>query len=509
MPVRYPLYLGCQLARGEPHEPEGIAMARKALRRGRGRDAPPGQPERKARHQRAARVAAAAATEKAQQEHDRPQGALSKDDLVSFLQSGCKPPEAFCIGTEHEKFGFRVSDHKPIDYEQIRSVLERIADQFGWTHVVEDNHLVGLKKDGQSISLEPGGQFELSGAPLEDVHQTCAEVNSHLHQVKSVSEELGIRFLGLGFNPRQRRDEVPIMPKKRYEIMRQYMPTRGSLGLDMMLRTCTIQVNLDFSSENDMVRKFRASLALQSIATALFANSPFKEGSLNGFTSYRSHIWTDTDPDRTGNLPFVFESDFGFERYVDYMLDVPMYFVNRHGDTIDCTDQSFKQFMRGELPQLPGELPTIKDWEDHLSTAFPEVRMKRFLEMRGADGGPWRRICALPAFWVGLLYDEQALQESLDLVSDWTWEEQVYLRDAVPKSGLQTPFRRGSVRDLAHRVLEISRGGLERRGKSEEQFLRILELIVQRGRSTAEDLLELYETEWQHDVSRVYDKMVY
>lgn len=435
--------------------------------------------------------------------------ALQKKDLVQYFHDGCKPFEDFRIGTEHEKFGFQASDFSPISYEQIRTVLMRISEKFGWEQVHEDGYLVGLKKDGQSISLEPGGQFELSGAPLENVHQTCAEVNSHLHQVKSVSEDLGIRFLGLGFNPKQRREDIPIMPKRRYDIMRQYMPKRGSLGLDMMLRTCTIQTNLDFSSEADMVRKFRASLALQPLATAMFANSPFTEGKPNGFTSYRSHIWTDTDPDRTGNLPFVFESDFGFERYVEYMLDVPMYLVKRNGQTIDCTGESFKQFMSGELPQLPGELPTIDDWEMHLSTAFPEVRMKRFLEMRGADGGPWRRICALPALWVGLLYDEQALQQSLDLINDWTWEEQMYLRSEVPRSGMQTAFRGGTVRDLAYRVLEIARGGLERRGHNEEAFLRTLELIVQRGKSTAEDLLELYNTEWNKDVDRVFAKMVY
>lgn len=301
---------------------------------------------------------------------------MTKEDLVDYFRRGCKRKEDFRIGTEHEKFGFRRKDNSPISYSEIREVLQRIGDRFGWEKVYEGPNVIGLEKDGQvrfftyqyfihyrpcnlgsraewrpqSISLEPGGQFELSGAPLETIHQTCAEVNSHLYQVKAVSEEMGLRFLGLGFNPKWRREDMPIMPKERYDIMRSYMPQRGSLGLDMMLRTCTIQVNLDFESEEDMVRKFRTSLALQPIATALFANSPFKEGEPSGFVSYRSHIWTDTDPDRTGDLPFVFEDGFGFERYVDYMLSVPMYLIKRDGKVINCAGQSFVDFMQGANP---------------------------------------------------------------------------------------------------------------------------------------------------------------
>src|SRR5690606_16169634 len=311
-----------------------------------------------------------------------------------------KPRERWRIGTEHEKFVFRRRDLRRADYESgIRPLLEGLT-RFGWTPVLENGNPIALCQGEASISLEPGGQLELSGAPLETIHQTCAEVGQHLKQVREVTEELGLGMLGMGFDPKWRRDDVPWMPKGRYRIMREYMPKRGKLGLDMMLRTCTVQVNLDFSDEADMVRKFRASLALQPIATALFAASPFVEGKPTSFQSWRSHVWTDTDPDRCGMLPFVFEEGFGFERYVDWMLDVPMYFVYRDGRYIDASGQSFRDFMEGRLPALPGERPQMGDWTDHLTTAFPEVRLKRYLEMRGADGGPWDRLCALPAFWV-------------------------------------------------------------------------------------------------------------
>ncbi|HIJ63809.1 MAG TPA: glutamate--cysteine ligase, partial [Rhodospirillaceae bacterium] len=335
----------------------------------------------------------------------------SKQELVDHLAEGCKPPELWRIGTEHEKFAFRLDDLRPLPYDGdhgIRAVLDGMR-RFGWQPVQEGENVIALVKGSASVTLEPGGQLELSGAPLETVHETCAEVDEHLTEVKTVASELGVAFLGLGFNPKWRREDIPWMPKGRYAIMRRYMPTRGGLGLDMMLRTCTVQVNLDFLSEADMVRKFRTSLALQPVATALWANSPFIEGRPSGYLSYRSHIWTDTDPDRTGMMGFVFEDGMGFERYVDYALGVPMYFVYRDGRYIDVAGASFRDFMAGRLDALPGERPTPGDWADHLTTIFPEVRLKRFLEMRGADGGPWRRLCALPAFWVGLLYDGTAL----------------------------------------------------------------------------------------------------
>ncbi|XP_039050602.1 glutamate--cysteine ligase, chloroplastic-like isoform X2 [Hibiscus syriacus] len=353
---------------------------------------------------------------------------LTKEDLVGYLASGCKPKENWRIGTEHEKFGFEIKTLQPMKYDQIAELLNGISERFDWDKVMEGDKIIGLKQGKQSISLEPGGQFELSGAPLETLHQTCAEVNSHLYQVKAVAEEMGIGFLGIGFQPKLGIKDIPVMPKGRYEIMRNYMPKVGSLGLDMMFRTCTVQVNLDFCSEADMIRKFRAGLALQPIATALFANSPFTEGKPNGYLSMRSHIWTDTDKNRTGMLPFVFYDSFGFEQYVDYALDVPMYFVYRK-KYIDCTGMSFRDFMAGNLPCIPGELPNLNDWENHLTTIFPEVRLKRYLEMRGADGGPWRSLCALPAFWVGLLYDEVSLQSILDMTADWTTEERQMLRN--------------------------------------------------------------------------------
>src|SRR5689334_9657856 len=332
----------------------------------------------------------------------------SRDDLLAVFSGGEKPREAWRIGTEHEKFVYRCGDHRAPSYDEpggIRDLLMGLTE-FGWRPVEEGGKVIALSGPDGTVSLEPAGQFELSGAPLEHLHQTCAEAGRHLNQVKAVGDKLGLGFLGLGLWPDKRRDELPIMPKGRYEIMLRHMPRVGSLGLDMMLRTCTIQVNLDYSSEADMAQKFRVGLALQPLATALFANSPFLEGKPNGFLSYRSHIWTDTDPARTGMLPFVFDDSFGYERYADYALDVPMYFVFRDGKYIDAAGQSFRDFLAGKLPALPGELPRLSDWSDHLSTAFPEVRLKSFLEMRGADGGPLAHIAALPAFWVGLLYDQ-------------------------------------------------------------------------------------------------------
>uniref|UniRef100_A0A0C9S817 glutamate--cysteine ligase n=2 Tax=Wollemia nobilis TaxID=56998 RepID=A0A0C9S817_9CONI len=434
---------------------------------------------------------------------------LTKQDLVAYLASGCKPKEKWRIGTEHEKFGFEQKTLRPMNYEQISELFQGLAERFAWDKVIEGDRIIGLKQDNQSISLEPGGQFELSGAPLETLHQTCAEVNSHLYQVKAVAEEMGLGFLGIGFHPKWEIKDIPIMPKGRYEIMRNYMPKVGSLGLDMMFRTCTVQVNLDFSSEIDMVRKFRAGLALQPIATALFANSPFKEGKPNGFLSYRSHIWTDTDNNRSGMLPFVFDDSFGFESYVDYALDVPMYFVYRKKKYIDCSGMSFRDFMAGKLPPIPGELPTLNDWENHLTTIFPEVRLKRYLEMRGADGGPWRRLCALPALWVGLLYDETSLQTVLELTKDWTKEERQMLRNKVPKMGLKTPFRDGLLKHVAEDILQLAREGLQRRGFKESGFLNEVAEVVRTGVTPAERLLDLYQGKWGNSVDPVFEELLY
>ncbi|MFS0772050.1 glutamate--cysteine ligase [Sphingomonas sp. 1P08PE] len=439
----------------------------------------------------------------------------SRDQLIAHFASGEKPADRWRIGTEHEKFVYRTEDHRAPSYDEpggIRDLLDDLT-RHGWRPVVEGGHVIALTGADGSVSLEPAGQFELSGAPLENLHQTCAEAGRHLRQVKEAGERLGLGFLGMGMWPDKTRDVLPVMPKGRYAIMRRHMPRVGSMGLDMMLRTCTIQVNLDYASEADMVQKFRVGLALQPLATALFAASPFTEGKPNGMLSYRSHIWSDTDPARTGMLPFVFEDGFGYERYADYMLDVPMYFVYRDGRYIDAAGLSFRDFLRGELSVLPGETPTIDDWNDHLSTAFPEVRLKTFLEMRGADGGPWNRICALPALWVGLLYDSQALDAAWDLVKDWTLEGRQALRDAVPKLALDAPLPGGgTLRDIAGEVLDIAHRGLAARarhngaGDDETGFLDPLREIVRSGKVPAEVLLERYAGAWHGDVARIYDE---
>ncbi|MBL6932807.1 MAG: glutamate--cysteine ligase [Rhodospirillales bacterium] len=441
-----------------------------------------------------------------------------KKTLVEYMESGCKPPERWRIGTEHEKFAYHLSDLTQLEYEGeagVRALLDGLT-KFGWKPVIENGNPIALvKPDNSSITLEPAGQVELSGAPLENIHQTCSEVSEHLKQVKDVARELGIGFIGLGYQPKWPREKAPWMPKSRYKIMREYMPKVGSLGLDMMQSTCTVQVNLDFDSEATMIKMFRISLALQPIATALWANSPFRNGKPSGYLSYRSHIWTDTDPDRCGTLPFVFEEGFGFERYVDYMLDMPMYFVYRDGNYIDASGQSFRDFMNGKLPAYPGEYPTLKDWEDHLTVAFPEVRLKKFLEMRGADGGPWNRLCALPAFWVGLLYNDQAREAAWNLIKDWTPEEHQMLRDEVPRQALSTPFRTITVGEIALDALEIAHEGLSRRGildgvgLDETHFLNPLFQIAESGFTPAEDLLCAYERRWHKNIDQIFKEYAY
>ncbi len=439
----------------------------------------------------------------------------SIDQLVAPMLGGEKPKSDWRIGTEHEKLVFKRDDFRAPSYDEpcgIRDMLMNMRE-FDWEPVEENGNVIALKGEDGAVSLEPAGQLELSGAPLSNLHQTCAETGRHLEQVKEVGERCGVGFLGLGMWADKTREELPVMPKGRYGIMMRHMPKVGNLGLDMMLRTCTIQVNLDYSSEADMAQKFRTGLALQPLATALFANSPFTEGKPNGYLSYRSHIWSDTDPHRTGMLPFVFEDGFGYERWAEYMLDVPMYFVFRDGQYIDAAGQSFRDFLDGKLPALPSERPTQSDWWDHLSTAFPEVRLKSFLEMRGADGGPWSRICALPAFWVGLLYDQGALDAAWDLVKDWSMEERAALRDGAPKLALDTPLPggKGTMQDLGRDVLAIARQGLKSRaalnssGDNETGFLETLDEIVASGKVPAQRLLDLYNGEWNGDITRVYE----
>ena len=445
---------------------------------------------------------------------DRP---LTYEDLVASFAAGEKPRERWRVGAEHEKFGFRQGSYAPVPYEGpdgIRAMLEGLQ-RFGWKPVEEGGHVIALEREGAGISLEPGGQFELSGAPLNDMHEICVETGRHLEEVKAVADELGLGFLGLGFSPLWRREEIPVMPKARYDIMRAYMPKRGSLGLDMMLRTCTIQANLDFSDEADMARKFRTSLALQPVATALFANSPFREGKPSGLLSTRARVWTDTDPDRTGMVDFVFEEGFGYAAYAEYALDVPMYFVKRNGRYIDVSGQSFRAFMKGELPGLPGERPTAKDWADHLTTLFPEVRLKTYLEMRGADGGPWSRICALPALWTGILYDDDALDAAWDLCRGWTADDRARLRDDAGRVGLKAEVAGRPLQEVARELVAIARGGLKRRARfsgamvDESGYLAEAEEIAATGVTPADRLLELYHGAWRGDVRRAFDELAY
>ncbi len=443
------------------------------------------------------------------------------DDLVAYLAKGNKPRDKWRIGTEHEKFPFYTDGNQPVPYDGrhgIRALLEGMQRILGWDPILDGEHIIGLvEPTGQgAISLEPGGQFELSGAPLETIHQTCREGNAHLAQVREIAEPLGIRFLGLGGSPKWTLAETPRMPKSRYEIMTRYMPKVGTHGLDMMYRTCTIQVNLDFESETDMRRKMQVSLKLQPLATALFANSPFTEGEPNGLQSWRAEIWRDTDNQRSGLLEFCFSPEFGFADYVDWALDVPMYFVIRDGHYHDVTHVTFRQFMAGALRDAIADgMPNMGDWANHLSTLFPDVRLKRFLEMRGADGGPWRRICALPAFWVGLLYDGGALDAAETLTADWSYREVAEMRAAVPEQGISASFRGRPLRDVAREVMAIARGGLVRRartnrdGYDESHFLSPLDEVVARGTTSAEEMRSAFYTRWGNSIEPVFLEYAY
>ena len=443
------------------------------------------------------------------------------NQLKDWMEAGCKPAEDWRIGTEHEKFGFRTADHTPLSYDGpdgIRAMLEGLM-RFGWQGKYEGDVLVGLSRSaeagGGSVTLEPGGQLELSGAPLANIHQTCAEVNKHLAEVRTVAGELGQSYLGIGYTPSWGLKDAPQMPKGRYRLMTDYMPTRGTRGLEMMYLTATVQVNLDFGSPADMIEKLKIALALQPLATALFANSPFKNARPTGNLSERSLVWLDTDPDRTGMLPMAFEPDFGFERYVDYALDTPMYFVQRDGGFVNALGMSFRDFMAGNLPALPGEKPTPADWEDHLTTLFPEARVKRFIEMRGADAGSWQSLCALPAFWVGLLYDADTQRQVADMIADWTQAERDALRYGAPVSGLATPFRGASLRELAGQVLKLAQRGLAARnfsdgsGGDETQFLHTLQETVAQGQTPADVLLAKYHGEWGEDVGPIFDTLAF
>jgi glutamate--cysteine ligase len=439
----------------------------------------------------------------------------TRADLIEALARGAKPADEWRIGTEHEKHVFHSDPLRPVTYEGeqgIRALLAGIEKVTGWHPFYDGDNPIGLRNDAVAggISLEPGGQFELSGAPQSDIHGTAEEMGEHLRIARSVAEPLDIHFLGLGVTPLWSVSEMPRMPKTRYGIMAPYMEKMGSLGTSMMFRSATVQTNLDFSSEADMVKKLRVSLALQPVATALFANSPFSQGRDTGYLSYRSQIWLDTDPDRTGMLPFVFDEGFGFEQYVDYALDVPMYFVIRDRKYINTAGESFRAFLKGELPQLPGELPTIKDWEDHLSTIFPEVRLKQYLEMRGADMGDEASVAALSAFWTGLLYDDVSLEAAYELIEPWTREQRETLRREVPRLGLMTPHDRSNLFDIAAQAVGIAEAGLVRRGrrnaagKDETIYLAPLEEVIRTAESPADRWLQRFRGEWNGDVRPIF-----
>ncbi len=438
-----------------------------------------------------------------------------QDQLAEYLARGCKPKADWLIGTEHEKFGYCKDTLLPLPYDgprSIRAMLEGLQQRFHWDPVYEGDHIIGLKKDGANVSLEPGGQLELSGAPLSTIHQTCDEVNAHLREVKEIADEIGVRFIGLGAAPVWSHDQMPLMPKGRYALMNAYMGTVGTHGTQMMRRTCTVQVNLDFSSEADMVQKMRVAVALQPVATALFANSPFFDGAPNGHKSWRARIWRGLDNSRTGMIPFVFEDGFGFERYAQWVLDVPMYFVYRDGKYINALGQSFRDFLKGQLPALPGETPTLSDWADHLTTVFPEARLKQYIEMRGADGGPWRRLCALPAFWVGLMYDQGALDAAWDIAKGWDADTREAWRVAASVDGLQAVVNGQSMREIAREVVQISHAGLKARAMpgagglvpDETHFLSALQDTIETGKTPADELLDHYHGDWDGDLSRIY-----
>jgi glutamate--cysteine ligase len=442
------------------------------------------------------------------------------NQLAQYLADGCKPKSDWRIGTEHEKFGYDKAGLNPLPYNGfcgIKAMLEGLREGFGWNPVEEDGNIIGLTKGGANVSLEPGGQLELSGAPLETIHETCDEVNSHLKEVKHIADKIGAGFIGLGAAPIWTHEQMPLMPKGRYKLMDRYMGNVGTHGTQMMRRTCTVQVNLDFGSEADMVQKFRVALALQPVATALFANSPFFDGRENNHKSWRSRIWRNLDDARTGMLPFVFEDGMGFERYAQYALDVPMYFVYRDGKYIDALGMSFRDFMKGELPALPGEIPLESDWADHLTTCFPEVRIKKFMEMRGADGGPWRRLCALPAFWVGLLYDQTSLDAAWDVCKAWNVETREAFRVAASTDGMTAEVDGKRMMDLARECIGISKAGLLARCKQgngglvpdETHFLNALEEVVETGSSPACEMVRKYRNEWGGDLSKIYEEYSY
>jgi glutamate--cysteine ligase len=437
----------------------------------------------------------------------------SRNELVRYFAEASKAKSEWLIGCEHEKFPYRLDTLKPVSYDEpkgLRDFLNGLKD-FGWQPIMEGENIIGLTRQNSAITFEPGGQIELAGAPLSNLHETSAENEQHLTEVCEIGDQLGIGFLGMGFHPTARREDIKLVPKERYQIQKKHMPDYGKMGLDMMLRTCTVQVNLDYADEADMAKKFRVSLALQPIATALFASSPLTEGKPNGYNSYRMHIWTDVDSARCGSPQFVYEQSFGFERYTDYALDVPMQFVYRGGKYIDCYGQSFRDFMLGKLPAMPGQIPVISDWSNHLTTLFPDVRMKKVLEMRGADSGDPEMLLALPSFWVGILYDSTALDAAEQLIKDWIVEDRLKLKADIPKLGFKAQIRNQSVADVALKAVNLAQQGLRRRacrlhgGVDETRYLDILFNIVESQQNRADQLLMNIENFKEFGIQQVFD----
>ncbi len=438
---------------------------------------------------------------------------INKDDLIGYFSEGEKAPGNVKIGTEHEKFVYAKNNLSLIPYNGEKSI-SKVFEKFitlGWIPIKEQNNIIALRKNRASITLEPGGQFELSGAPLDNVHETCIEINNHLEITKTIEEEENIGFLGIGFLPDGKFESVPRIPKKRYsEIMTPYMKKLGGLGLEMMYMTCTVQANFDFTSEEDMRRKVKIGTAIQPIVTGLFANSPFKEGVLNGFQSYRSYVWTKTDKNRTGLLPLMLSSNFSYEEYVDYALNVPTYFIVKDQSYIDCTDYTFKELLDGKFTKIDPEELSINDWETHISTIFTEVRLKNYIEMRGADAGGYKSLCALPAFWTGLIYCNNCIDELMELINQWSYEEINRFRIDITKIGLDAQIGNESGWDIAQKILNISRNGLSIRsrknsfGDDETVHLDYLFQIVSERKTKATKSIESYFSDGKLDVKKLY-----
>ncbi|HBX87346.1 MAG TPA: glutamate--cysteine ligase [Marinilabiliaceae bacterium] len=433
---------------------------------------------------------------------------LEVADLSDWFRAGIKPEKDWGIGTEHEQFLLKAGDLTRLRYNSrpgIREILSEGAEN-GWLPIIEKGNIIALQKDGASITIEPAGQFELSGSKLETVHETYKETIEYTQKLEEMAAGMGFVRLPIGFDPFWRREDLDWMPKERYSYMRAWMPGKGNLGLDMMSRTSSIQVNLDFSSEADMVRKMQVAQAFQPVITALFANSPFTERQPNGYLSYRSHVWDDTDPDRCGFLPFIFDDDFGFERYTQYLLDVPLYFIFRDGVYYPADGMTFRDFMKGKHHFQP----RMADWETHVTTVFPDVRLKRYIELRGADSGSPAMIVALAAFWVGLLYDTQALDAAHSLALHLGIDTIKGLRAEVPVKGLKAESNSVVLHELAAKLLSFAQDGLTRRAlkcsiEPEQKYLEPLNEIVSTGITSAEKWLNLYNNKWNRDISKLIE----